>query len=497
MSARAAGLLVFLSSAAVLVPEILAGRVLAPFVGVTLETYTAVIGVVLAGIALGASWGGRLADRRDPRGLIGPLLACGGALALLTVPAVLFLGPPLRGGGAGSVLILTAVGFFPPAVALSAVAPSVVKLRLRDLEHTGEVVGRLSALGTAGAIFGTFVTGFVLVTALPTRTIILGVGLALVLGGVLLHRRLTRGDGEPREPRPPSQHVASYAALGLVGALLTGVSQPPCDIESAYYCAQVVTDPDDATRRTLILDTLHHSAVDLDEPERLEFHYMRWFTGAIDAKWPAGEPVRALHIGGGGFAMPRAISAARPGSSNLVMEIDPALVELNRRELGVRDEPGLRIRVGDARTGVRELGAGTFDLVVGDAFGGLAVPWHLTTREFVRQIRDVLAPGGLYVLNVIDGPPFDFARAEAETLRAVFPFVGLISTADRLAGRSGGNVVLLASTEPLPMRRAEQLLAAEPGIALLDQAPLAEWSRGAMVLTDDHAPVDQLLGYGR
>lgn len=487
MSARAAGLLVFLSSAAVLVLEILAGRVMAPFVGVTLETYTAVIGVVLAGIALGASWGGRLADERDPRRLIGPFLVAGGALALLTVPVVLFLGPPLRGGGPASVLVLSAAGFFPPALALSAVPPMVVKLRLRDLDETGHVVGRLSALGTAGAIAGTFVTGFVLVSTLPTRVIILAVGAALVLGGLALHRRLARASTEP-----PAGDVRTYAALGLVGALLTGVSHAPCDVESAYYCAQVVTDPDDPSRRTLILDTLHHSAVDLDDPAYLEFHYMRWFRAAIQARWPDGEPLRALHIGGGGFAMPRALTATRPGTSNLVLEIDPALVALNREKLGLRTDEGLRVEVGDARTAVRELAAGAFDLVVGDAFGGLAVPWHLTTREFAEQIRRVMSRDGLYVLNVIDGPPFGFARAEVRTLSDVFAHTALITTADRLTGEYGGNLVVVASDRPLPVDRLRETAQAE-GAVVVDGERLEDWVGDAMVLTDDHAPVDQLL----
>ncbi|HWH31446.1 MAG TPA: fused MFS/spermidine synthase, partial [Egibacteraceae bacterium] len=445
MSAGAAGLLVFLASAAVLVLEILAGRVLAPFVGVTLETYTAVIGIVLAGIALGASWGGRVADRMDPRRIIGPLLAAGGALALLSVPIVLFLGPPLRGGGAASVLILTSAGFFLPAVALSAVAPAVVKLRLRDLDQTGHVVGRLSALGTAGALAGVFVTGFVLVALIPTRLIILAVGAALVAGGLLLHWRLKAGPAES-----PGQDVRAYAALGLVGALLTGVSQAPCDVESAYYCAEVVTDERDPTRRTLILDTLRHSAVDLDDPEYLEFHYMRWFAGVVDARWPGGRPLDALHVGGGGFAMPRWLEATRPGSDSLVLEIDPALVELNRRELGLRDSPGLDVRVGDARNAVRTLPQAAYDVVIGDAFGGLAVPWHLTTLEFAQRLRDLLRPGGVYVVNVIDGPPFDFARAELRTLHEVFAHVAVVAPRDRFDGRTGGNLVLVASDAPLP-----------------------------------------------
>lgn len=194
--------------------------------------------------------------------------------------------------------------------------------------------------------------------------------------------------------------------------------------------------------------------------------------------------------------MPRYLAATRPGSFNQVLEIDPALVRLNKARLGLRTGENLVVRVGDARTTLAALGDGTFDVVIGDAFGGLAVPWHLATREFAVQIRAKLAPGGLYLVNVIDGAPYRFARAEAETLRRVFRHVGLVTTAERLRG-VGGNFVLLASDTPLSMSRVDELLADEDDVVQLDVQPLAEWSRGAMVLTDDHAPVDQLLNFRR
>ena len=151
--------------------EIMAGRLLAPYVGVTLETFTGIIGTVLAGISLGAWVGGRAADRHDPQRLLGPVLATGGVLALLSPPLVDLVGPAARAAGPIEIVMLTAVAFFPPALVLSMVPPMVVKIRLRDLAETGAVVGRYSAVGTAGAIFGTFTTGFLLIATLPSRQI--------------------------------------------------------------------------------------------------------------------------------------------------------------------------------------------------------------------------------------------------------------------------------------------------------------------------------------
>jgi hypothetical protein len=167
-----ASLIVFFTSASVLVLEILAGRLLAPYVGVTLETYTGIIGTVLAGIALGSWRGGRLADARDPRTLLGPVIAFGGVLALACLPIIRLFGPALAGRDPFAIVLLAFLGFFAPAAVLSGVTPMVVKVQLDSLRMTGRTVGRLSATGTVGALFGTFATGFVLLAAFPTPPIV-------------------------------------------------------------------------------------------------------------------------------------------------------------------------------------------------------------------------------------------------------------------------------------------------------------------------------------
>ena len=128
-----AGALVFVTSAVVLVMEILAARLLAPYVGVTLETYTGIIGTILAAIAVGTWLGGKLADRRRPQLLLGPILLLGGALSLLIVPIVRLVGSLLQGTGAGAVVVIVGLAFFLPAAVLSAVPPAVIKLQLADL----------------------------------------------------------------------------------------------------------------------------------------------------------------------------------------------------------------------------------------------------------------------------------------------------------------------------------------------------------------------------
>lgn len=486
MSPLVAGATVFFTSGAVLVLEILALRLLAPYVGVTIETYTATIATVLAGISLGTWIGGRAADRVDPRRLLGPLLMVGGALALLSVPLVRWLGT----GGGGSVVGLSLVGFFAPAAVLSAVTPTVVKLQLRDLGSTGRVVGRLSALGTAGAIIGTYLAGFVLVEAAATSTSILVAGGALMVAGVALWLWLGRG-GAPA--------MVAALVLGAVAAAVAVRSAGPCHVETVYHCARVVEDRARPGGRLLILDTLRHSYVDLDDPTHLEFAYARVFADVIATVAPAG-PLRALHVGGGGFTLPRYLPAVRPGSSSTVLEIDPGLVRLSRDRLGLVTGPDLDVHVGDARLLLETVTPGTYDVVLGDAFGGLAVPWHLTTGEFLEAVRARLGTGGVYLMNLIDYPPMRFARSELATLAHMFDDLAVIAPPDVVDGRRGGNLVLVAGVGAgaLDVSRLASTIAGRGGSEVVVSGPaLAEFVDGAPALSDDFAPVDQWLSRSR
>ena len=485
MPSLLAAVLVLLSSAAVLVLEVLVSRLVAPYVGLTLETYTASIGVALGAIAAGAALGGRLADAVDPRRWLGPALALGGGLLLLARPTVFSLGPELpRGATATVILVAAAVG--PSVLVLSTVTPGVIKLRLRTLAETGATVGRLSALGTLGALAGTFLTGFFLLSALPVSRVLLVVGLLLVVLGLVLAVVLPRASAGPRVG------TEALLVLALVGGLSANAlvtTDGRCERETRYYCASVVADADLASGRTLVLDGLQHSYVDLADPAHLEYGYTQRF-GDVAAELPPG-PLDVLHLGLGGGTFPRHVAAVRPGSRSTVLEVDPGVLELDRERLGLVTGPDLEVLVGDARTSIAAQPTGAYDLVVGDAFGSLAVPWHLATREMVAEVRRVLRPGGTYVLNVIDNPPGAFVGAEAATLLDAFGEVLAVGAPAQRAGRLGGNYVLAAGDRPLRREELRRLAAARGSDD--ESWDGAELAGSAQVLTDDDAPVDQLL----
>jgi len=487
MPRLAAAALVFVSSAAVLVLEILAARLLAPYVGVTLEVYTAIIGVVLAGIALGSWIGGKAADRYDPRTLIGPLIVAGGVLAFVTIPLVDGLGAGLRGAGPATTTIITFLAFLAPAAVLTAVTPAIIKLQLESLDETGRVVGRLSAIGTTGAIVGTFLTGFVLVAAMPTRPVIRILAVLLILLGLGVTVWLQR------------MRAVSLTTLAVIlaGGALSFAASHPCQYESAYYCAYIVADEERDDGYALLLDTLRHSYVDLNDPAHLEFDYTAWFGDVITAIAPEGEPLDTLHIGGAAMTMPRYLRHEHPGSTSTVLELDQLLVDLAEDELGFEPGSDIEVVVGDARLSAGQLDEGRYDLVIGDAFGGVAVPWHLATWEFTATLHDALHDDGVYVMNVLDYGPREFLRAEVATVADVFEHVAVIGRASSFdLDRSdvGGNYVVIASDAPLPVEHIEAANRdRRRDDVVLHGSALRDFVGDAMVLTDDHAPVDQLL----
>lgn len=484
MGARSAAVLVFLSSAAVLVVELVALRLLAPYLGLTLETNTLVIGIALAAIALGSWMGGRIADRTDPRRLIGPALAISGAAAAAT-PFVV----RAAGGAADGALLLpaAAASIIVPGALLSAVTPMVTKLRLTDLAETGTVVGRLSGIGTVGSIVGTIVTGFVLISRVPVSAILVGLGAALVVGSIIVEVLLRR----------PAGIIAPVLAV-LAGGIAAAVAPGACDAETTYHCASITTDPDRETGRTLILDGARHSYVDLEDPTYLRFAYVTTMASVIDTGFPAGVPIDAYHLGGGGLTLPRYLDHVRPGTNSLVSEIDPGVVRVDREWLGLETGAGLEVRVEDGRLGLRRLESSSRDLVVGDAFGGVSVPWHLTTREALVDVHRVLTDEGIYVANLIDHGRQDFARAEVATIGEVFDHVAVVGPANDLGigdqPADGGNLVVIASDRPIDLVAVRaKLVERGSDWAVISHDALADWVGDAIVLTDDYAPVDQIL----
>lgn len=176
-----------------------------------------------------------------------------------------------------------------------------------------------------------------------------------------------------------------------------------------------------------------------------------------------------------------------------------------------RDTPEpIEIVVGDARLALDAVPDDAADIVIGDAFGSRSVPFHLATREFLAEVDRVLRPGGVYAANIIDGPAQKFLAAEAATLAQVFDHVVVVRGEAMIAGQRG-NAVVIASDTPLDAAEFDRLRrdAGDPGDVLGDGVgaglgdgvgagvgDIEAYIDGATIITDDFAPVDQLIAAG-
>ena len=248
---------------------------------------------------------------------------------------------------------------------------------------------------------------------------------------------------------------------------------------------------------TLLAGGVPQSHVDLDDPLYLEFEYMRRIGHLADLAGPAGEPLRVLHLGGGGLSLARYVAATRPGSRQLAVESDAEIAGLVRRRLPL-DQRGrraggsragrVRVRVADARAVLEEVAAGSFDVVIADLFTGGRTAAHLTSAEFTLAVARALAPPGVYAVTVGDGPPLAHARARAATVRSVFPHACLIADPAVLRGRRFGNLVIAAARRELPLAGLARRTAGDPFPGrLVHGADLDRFTAGARPITDARA----------
>ena len=475
--ARRAGLfiLAFGSGFAVLTIEIAGARLIAPVFGLSAVPWTAVIGVILAALALGSHLGGRLAD--------GGRVPLSGVLVASAVTAAL----PIVGSGlpwvARDVLgfvpgaLASAVILFAPAVfCLGAVVPYLVQADTRSLGNVGRRAGDVSAAATTGSIAGTFVTGFVLLPAfpLPMLLALTAVGLLALaaLSGVILGKRVPSG-------------VMVLVALA-VGVLAFAGNQPaPGTLhqQQTLYASVSVTESvgrDDRIVRALWQNGGFSSAefVDTGDPAH-EY---------VDASGLLLEPIidrvrSMLVLGGAALSLPTAFSRWRPDLRIDVVEIDPVVTELAEEFFAYgRDEyANIRIVHDDARVHLRHSDE-RYDLIYLDIFDHLlTVPWTMVTVEALTEMADHLQPDGLFVVNVLSplaGPGQAFIERFQATLHEVFPAWVIYPATPGRDAEVTQNLIVIAGLDPLALPDVDW--------------PTAGTGPAGRPLTDAWAPVEYL-----
>jgi len=479
VSRRALAALVFGAGVGSLATEIAASRLLAPYFGSSTIVWANLIGIVLAGLALGYWLGGRIADRRPEPRLLG-LIVLAAAIWVALTP---FLARPfldaavgnLDDASAGAVIgsFFTVLLLFAPAVVLlGMVSPFAIRLGISDIATAGAVAGRFYALSTAGSLLGTFIPALVAIPLAGTQRTLLATSALLALSASFLLGR---------------------SALVLAAALAALVAVPPGAVkaepgllheeDSLYQFIQVVEKPDGRRLLRLNEGVAVHSVW---RPDTV-------LTGGV---WDAflalppllDRPLRSVAIlGNAAGTTARALGVFYPRARVDGVELDPAVSRVGREWFGMDDIPNLDVHDADARPFLRRTDE-RYDLIVVDAYHQPYVPFYLATREFFRLARERLEPGGVLALNVATVPGDErLLKGIAGTLTHEFESVS-VWPALRF------NRILVAFDEPKPVLSTELLDAGPPALRPLRELLLRElrpYGRKAKrPWTDDRAPVE-------
>jgi spermidine synthase len=479
------GVVVLVAGGATLATEISASRLLAPYFGSSTIVWANVIGLILVYLSLGYWLGGRIADRRPQRRLLGWILVVA-ALAIAVIPFVArpFLSATVRelddasvGAVVGSFVAALAL-FAVPVTLLGAVSPFAIRLTLPSVEHAGTVAGRLYALSTFGSILGTFLSALVMIPLVGTqRTMVGTAALVLLAAALLLGRRW-------------QLLTAAMVALVLVppGAI-KAQSGTVYEAESPYQYFDVRIGPEGQRLLELNEGVVANSV---------------WYPGHVltGGEWDMflvlppllDTPLRrVLVLGNAGGSTARALAALYPDVRIDGVELDEKITDAAQRYFHLDAIPGLHIVTADARAYLLTTDQ-RYDLICIDAYRQPYIPFQLATQEFFELARDHLRPGGAVALNVSRVPGHrGLVQALARTVRSVF---GNAWSWDALRF----NTLVFALDRPLSRaelarRVAEAPAALSPLIPLVRRHVAAAGFQGQL-LTDDRAPVEWIADRG-
>jgi len=483
-------IVVFVCGAVVMVIELAATRILAPYLGTSTVVWTSVIGVILAALALGYWWGGRLADRRPTAKALSLVIlaaalctACIGFSNAFVVEMVQASGTGLHATSLAAVALL----FGPAATLLGMIAPFAARIRLTDTATAGRTVGRLYALSTVGSIVGSFAGGFFLIAWFGSASILFLMAGLLALASALCHRGLWP--------------VKALCALGCAGLYFFSASQTAAlaakgvvDVDTPYQRVLVYPSRDYTTGRQMIALSTGpegvQGAVYPDDPDALALNYTRFLPLASHF---APDMRRVLVLGGGAYAFPKYVLKRHPQARVDVVELDPGITALARSHFFLPEDPRLVIRHEDARTFLNA-NSGHYDVIVVDVFNSAAsIPFHLATVETVRRLAQALDDEGVLIVNTIgafQGPRARLYKSFAATYSQAFPQVHAIQAWKGGSQEASQNILLVC----FKTARPRDWTSADPDVSarLGQRVDLPDLS-GALVLTDDYAPVERFL----
>jgi len=367
----------------------------------------------------------------------------------------------------------------------------VIKLGTESLHKVGNISGTLYSISTIGSIFGTFLTIFVLIPTIDVRTVLFGLGIALMIISLLGLKKW------PKVLTVAIIIILFTPSSGIVTGLMPHIGTVILETETQYSHLDVV---DSDNKRTLFLNGMRHSQMDKDNPNDLVIKYTKYFhLGSLFN--PQLEKI--LFVGGGGFSGPKNFLENYPDSLIDVVEIDSKVIDVAKTYFSLKDNSRLQIFNEDARTFLVNSDE-KYDLIILDAYATDYVPFHLLTQEYFQIVKEHLEPEGVVISNLlgtIEGDTSDLPRSVYKTMKSSFPTVYVFTTAGNNIGL-GQNLIFVATqdSEQLDREDLENLSYQNKTNNLLNNTSYLEnyhisgmRTDNIPILTDEFSPVEIMI----
>ena len=479
---------VFISGASVMGLELLGSRLISPYFGNTLFVWGSLIGITLTGLSAGYAYGGKKSDQKASYQIFSLLIFIAGSYTLLStlLAAEIFKIILLfKIGEIYGPLIFSIVFLLVPTFLLGAVTPFAIKLSTKSMKTIGQTAGNLYSLSTVGSIFGTFVTTFILVPIVGVDIILYSISVILIISAIM---------GISKQIKVIAIIlicISMYSAI-FVQAPLAGIVFE----KDTQYHRLLVHDDSVTNIRTLILDNNFHSAMDLDDRNRIVYEYTKYFhLGLLFTN----DAQNVLFIGGGGFSAPKKFHADYPEMNIDVVEIDKDVVSAGEEFFFVLQDERLEITTDDGRIFLRKTDK-KYDIIVLDAYDKTYVPFHLMTREFHQLVSDHLTDDGVLISNIItsiDGDSATLFLSELKTMDSVYSNIYIypvVSEQEKIIQ----NIIVVAQNKESRVTKFE-LLSRQENIEVDLSEEIEKEYKGTLefnsykILEDNFAPVENYL----
>ena len=436
-------IIVFLSGAIQMGLELLAARILSPYVGSSNVVWTSIIGIILVSMSLGYWYGGKKADKNASLNTIAEVLLIS-AVATSFIPLFETLIVKNIAGMIENLIvaaiICAIIVFSIPSFILAMISPLAVKLTVKKNTEIGSSSGRISALSTIGSIVGTFFMGFVLIPHIGASNINICIVIVLMLMSIVIR------ENKNKKYWYSLLFAVSVSIMLLVLGKYIFIKANPdivLDTDSQYSRIWIKeVQAQDTTYKTLQVDRALESYLDTETNE-MGAEYLKYYDLL---EYFNQDATATLLIGGAAYTYPMHYLAKYENKTIDVVEIDDKMTQIAEEQFGLNTEdPRLKIYNQDGRTYLN-YSENQYDAILIDAFKGLDAPFELTTYEAMVNAKNRLKDNGVVITNVIsaiEGEDADFLKYEYATYQAVFDDVKIFTVKDYREIEEKQNLILV------------------------------------------------------